>query len=102
MEDKTVKYIGTHDLDLLQIAGEIRLDSDDRESLLICEQSIATEQQQKKIGNRGGIIICCFLLLPVSALNYGPITIFPYDEREGKKHFMDSTLYPHTEICIPG
>ena len=48
MEDKTVKYNGTHDLDLLQIAVEIRLDSDDRESLPICEQSIATEQQQQK------------------------------------------------------
>ena len=29
--------------------------------------------------------MCCFLLLPVSALNYGPITIFPYDYREGEK-----------------
>ena len=78
LEDKTIKYIGTHDLDL-QIAVEIRLDSNDRESLPICEQSIATEQKKKKIGTRGGIIICCFLLLPVSAFNYGPITIFPYD-----------------------
>ena len=47
LEDKTIKYIGTHDLDL-QIAVEIRLDSNDRESLPICEQSIATEQKKKK------------------------------------------------------
>ena len=48
MEDKTVKYIGTHVLDLLQIAVEIRLDSDDREPLPICEQSIATKQNTTK------------------------------------------------------
>ena len=46
LEDKTIKYIGTHDLDL-QIAVEIRLDSNDRESLPICEQSIATGQKNK-------------------------------------------------------
>ena len=48
MEDKTVKYIGAHVLDLLQIAVEIRLDSDDREPLPICEHSIATKQNKNR------------------------------------------------------